>query len=412
MLAVWQIRSWGRASAVIVASAAIATLPVRAEGADWSGWYAGVSAGGGSADLYDDLDENGIIDQTQLSGAVAGLHIGHNWQYGALVFGIEGDFSWSNVKFENSIPPPFGSTYTDTQDWFSSLRSRIGFSQGPLLIFGTAGLAFAEITGDYQTDSGPDTGEFDSNKVVEGIVGGGGIEWAFNGNWSLRGEALWYSLGDSFRFTEPQSFDGFIGRGGLSYKFGAPSDGSQAAAQSASIDTDSDWSGLYVGLNGGGGIAQLGVDGAPQMHGGLAGGHLGYNWQAESLVYGIEADFDWSDIEHDYVVGRFGPAIFTATLRQDWSSSFRGRIGVSDGPVLVYATFGLVFAGVSLDDVDGAERNTLEGIVGGAGLDWALNRNWSVRGEALWSEVGRNFKISGEDGIGVFTGRGGLSYRF
>src|SRR5262249_17742057 len=58
------------------------------------------------------------------------------------------------------------------------------------------------------------------------------------------------------------------------------------------------WTGFYLGINGGGGWGHSNWDSAGNfsLTGGLIGGTVGYNWQQGPLVLGVEGDIDWSDI--------------------------------------------------------------------------------------------------------------------
>src|SRR5476651_2559028 len=63
-----------------------------------------------------------------------------------------------------------------------------------------------------------------------------------------------------------------------------------------------DWTGFYVGVNGGYGWGKSRYDfGAAginrfNVNGGLVGGTIGYNYQFGQTVLGIEGDIDWADI--------------------------------------------------------------------------------------------------------------------
>ena len=94
------------------------------------------------------------------------------------------------------------------------------------------------------------------------------------------------------------------------------------------------WRGLYGGLHAGFGWAGD-ADGA------IGGAQLGYNWQSQQLVYGIEGDITLSDIGvRETVFGPFGFA--TASGSIDWMTTVRGRLGVLVQPrLLFYATAGL-----------------------------------------------------------------------
>ena len=72
-----------------------------------------------------------------------------------------------------------------------------------------------------------------------------------------------------------------------------------------------DWTGFYIGGNGGWGqsrncvdfVEVLGTfgDGCPERSGGLVGGQIGYRWQAGTWVFGLEAQGDWADLSHTRV---------------------------------------------------------------------------------------------------------------
>src|SRR4051794_29465847 len=62
-----------------------------------------------------------------------------------------------------------------------------------------------------------------------------------------------------------------------------------------------DWSGFYIGVNGGWGQSSTRYDWqnflarSDNASGGTVGGQIGYNWQAGSWVFGLEAQGNWAD---------------------------------------------------------------------------------------------------------------------
>ena len=69
-----------------------------------------------------------------------------------------------------------------------------------------------------------------------------------------------------------------------------------------------DWSGFYIGANGGYGnsrnswsIPGFGSEGAFDANGAVAGGQIGYRWQTGAMVFGLEAQYDWSDMSGSQV---------------------------------------------------------------------------------------------------------------
>lgn len=120
---------------------------------------------------------------------IGGVQIGYNWQVDSKVFGIEADVS-------------FGDGF----DYLASLRARLGHSFGDLLVYATAGVAFAGLddgTIKYTYDRrfvDPDKvyskgGGDDDMKV--GFVVGGGAEYKLDANWSVGVEGLYYMFDDN-----------------------------------------------------------------------------------------------------------------------------------------------------------------------------------------------------------------------
>src|SRR5205085_3777292 len=116
-----------------------------------------------------------------------------------------------------------------------------------------------------------------------------------------------------------------------------------------------DWSGFYIGLNGGGGssqncwnltkaggIATGGVsEGCHDATGGTVGGQIGYRWQMASWVFGVEAQGNWADFSGSSLSS---PAALTAAVTNqtkiDAFGLFTGQIGYTFNNVLVYAKGG------------------------------------------------------------------------
>jgi len=171
------------------------------------------------------------------------------------------------------------------------------------------------------------------------------------------------------------------------------------------------WTGLYVGLNAGysWGRATAEVDvstaGGPigsasrsgNVNGGLAGGQIGYNWQSQRWVYGIETDFQWTGQDGD-VSACFGTACAKASYELDWFGTLRGRVGYLLEPrSLLYLTGGLAYGHLSADFSASAppfgavaisDSSTRAGWVAGGGWEWALSGNWMLRAEYLYMDLG------------------------
>jgi outer membrane immunogenic protein len=151
-----------------------------------------------------------------------------------------------------------------------------------------------------------------------------------------------------------------------------------------------DWSGFYIGGNGGWGQSRNCVDfgifpdACSERSGGLAGGQLGYRWQAGSWVFGLEGQGDWADLSNTRV-SIFRPAFSTRT-KTDGIGLFTGQIGwalwntalfyVKGGAAVTSNRFSI------LDTPTGAElasaSSTRWGGAVGVGWEWGFAPNWSA----------------------------------
>jgi opacity protein-like surface antigen len=257
----------------------------------WSGVYIGAHIGGGWTErrfdeedidhrnrFFDDFD-----DRHNASGVVGGGQVGINWQFPGSnwVFGMEGDFSGTDIKrddnrdlFQDNRRMDINMRVESKIDWLASVRGRLGFAPWERwLIYATGGGAFTRARFDVDI--------IDHNNLVDrnlmtasvsetraGFVVGGGIEWAwgafglFGGGggygggyggggfgpfggccWTARIEFLHYEFEGRDRemnFEAPdwwgkkvvrrdiifraneRDFDVNVVRFGLNYKFGAP----------------------------------------------------------------------------------------------------------------------------------------------------------------------------------------------
>ncbi len=119
---------------------------------------------------------------TRPSGLEGGLEGGFNWQRGNFVYGAETDMDISGAD-DTSAPWQF------TNPWFGTLRGRAGVAIGNVLIFGTAGLAYGELTADT-------SGNLSESHTSFGWVAGGGAEVGFAPHWSAKAEWLYLDLSD------------------------------------------------------------------------------------------------------------------------------------------------------------------------------------------------------------------------
>lgn len=159
------------------------------------------------------------------------------------------------------------------------------------------------------------------------------------------------------------------------------------------------WSGFYVGINGGyasshkcwdyaGTVAvPLAVNSPEGCHdatGGTIGGQIGYNWQASSWVFGLEAQGNWADLTGSNAsISPFGVG-FTNRTKIDAFGLFTGRVGYAWNNALLYVKGG---AAVVSDNYNyfvtatganvGTASETRWGATVGAGFEYGFTPNWS-----------------------------------
>jgi outer membrane immunogenic protein len=184
------------------------------------------------------------------------------------------------------------------------------------------------------------------------------------------------------------------------------------------IDQTFNWTGFYVGVNGGGGWGHsfTNLSGGMSTSGGVAGGTVGYNAQFGHWVVGFEGDIDWSDVSGSTsAAGCPG-----CSVQNNWLSTARGRVGYAYGRWLPYITGGLAVGDVQANAPGfSGQTNTQVGWAAGAGVEYALSNNWSAKLEYLHVDLGRfdcnvNCGAAGTDNVSFRDNlvRGGFNYRF
>jgi outer membrane immunogenic protein len=150
------------------------------------------------------------------------------------------------------------------------------------------------------------------------------------------------------------------------------------------------WTGLYVGVNGGGAIGTsnfldpvFGNSGSFNISGALVGGQIGANYQINQFVLGIEGDGDWQNL--DATTNSGSCAGVGCETKSNWLATVRGRAGYAWDRVLFYGTGGAAFANVQA--AAGAlpfASSTQVGWTAGAGIEYAFSPNWSAKVEYLY----------------------------
>ncbi|MDT2023413.1 outer membrane beta-barrel protein [Methylocella sp. CPCC 101449] len=239
---------------------------------NWSGFYVGLNAGytwsqnrtrynyalDGAADAGDIAEFNaaGLVPLSfggARGGFAGGAQLGYNYQFGSLLFGLEGDLQYLDSKRSASQVFKFADGVDDLSivtaarsrlDWLGTVRTRVGLTFDRALIYATGGLAIGRAKdGTSMSSIGISNGVAYTGLWNGGKTGtrvgwalGGGVEYAITQSLSLKAEYLYYDLGTTRYAIAGGSSDpaeGFLGgvakarlngslaRVGLNWKFGA-----------------------------------------------------------------------------------------------------------------------------------------------------------------------------------------------
>ena len=136
---------------------------------DWTGGYLGVAMG--YADANDAWDQGGAPDDPALSpeGGSFSVYAGYGVDLAGLVLGLEGDLSFPDLSDNATCDVLIECTFD--VELMTSLRGRAGVALGPILLYGTAGIALGYIATD--TD---EIGGVSASKTLSGYTVGVGSE--------------------------------------------------------------------------------------------------------------------------------------------------------------------------------------------------------------------------------------------
>ena len=183
------------------------------------------------------------------------------------------------------------------------------------------------------------------------------------------------------------------------------------------------WTGFYIGGNIGyswgrsndtstltnaAGTVLLTSADKSDLNGIVGGGQIGYNWQMQSWVWGLEADIQGTDEKGSRAFSYTSPGLncilacgpvttpFALNQKIDWFGTVRGRAGVLLTPkVLLYATGGLAYGEVNSSETVGgplpaafSSSTTNVGWTVGAGIEGAIGGNWTAKLEYLYVDLG------------------------
>jgi opacity protein-like surface antigen len=241
---------------------------------NWTGFYVGADIGGvgehgnGISNFFQNDPDPAFANllQKQSMGGTSfsgGFHAGYNWQFApAFVLGIEGDWQWMKPRYAfcretdiDSVPcfdtdRGFVAVNGETKS-LATIRGRLGWTFDRFMVYGTGGVAFADIntslTANCLVDGcadqpGSSFATQNYHTVKTGWVAGGGVEWMLASSWMVRAEYLHADLGNVSNVLKLEPVNSCFSGGpcgttwshdiaydivrfGASYKFDGPSIG-------------------------------------------------------------------------------------------------------------------------------------------------------------------------------------------
>jgi len=239
------------ATVIAASSASAADLPLPVAPApaytpamvryNWTGFYIGGNVGGAwvqGEDVTDSLFGVNFNNGSNNGTFIGGGTVGFNYQYNNFVFGVEGDFDWAannNNSGNGILVPTVGTLQVSNNDtWITTVAARFGAAFDRWLVYGKAGGGW--VGSDSFTVTNLTTGNSftgSNNNTDGGWLVGGGVEWAFAGNWSAKIEYDYLGL-NSRSFTTTGAIAGIpagdtfstgnlnvqMVKFGINYKFG------------------------------------------------------------------------------------------------------------------------------------------------------------------------------------------------
>ena len=165
-----------------------------------------------------------------------------------------------------------------------------------------------------------------------------------------------------------------------------------AGFESSSTSLAYNWTGFYLGASGGYGwgdsiqydVAGFGTTNRYRTEGALGGGTLGYNWQIQQWVLGVETDFSAAHINGSTVSTLTYNCGIVCSTNVDNFGTLRGRLGYAWNNVMFYGTGGLAYGRIESDLAGGIVSNQRTGWTAGVGLEYGFAPHWSAKLEWLY----------------------------
>jgi outer membrane immunogenic protein len=166
----------------------------------WTGFYIGAHGGGAWSKWtgIDPTDPLAVWSSVDASGGIVGGQIGGNYQISNFVVGLEGTGAWSSVTLNAGGPFGGGAGFNLSlkNDYIATVAGRFGVAFDHVLLYAKGGAAFTRDK--YNANNGlagalagSASGAFNRT----GWLAGGGVEWMFMPNWSVRAEYNYLGFG-------------------------------------------------------------------------------------------------------------------------------------------------------------------------------------------------------------------------
>jgi outer membrane immunogenic protein len=137
----------------------------------------------------------------------------------------------------------------------------------------------------------------------------------------------------------------------------------------------------------------------------IGGGHVGFNYQINQWVLGLEGSVDGTSLSNTAVLAFPDGSTLTAHSTADIQGSIRGRLGIAWDRVLIFATGGVAFGGFNTNIslaaqpifASASRSDTRVGWTVGGGIEYAVTNNWSIQAEYRFTDFGtiRNGDLAG-----------------